>query len=153
VLETRENIWNFAGWRVIPTNLGWRKNGSNVMGRGLAAQAAARYPSLSQQYGEECRRLASQNEDGLSPYHEYQLIMFPVKPLVSAQPHMSWNQSASYGLIEANLQRLQEMLMLKDHSRIAVPLVGCGNGNLEPKRVKPLMYEALDDRFMLYIPA
>ena len=30
---------------VIPTNIGWKTNGHNVMGAGLALQAKTRYPS------------------------------------------------------------------------------------------------------------
>ena len=40
---------------VIPTNAGWKSDGNNVMGRGLAKQASEKFKDLSLMYGQYCK--------------------------------------------------------------------------------------------------
>lgn len=46
------DLWTVeAAWRIIPTNLNVRYDGTAVMGAGVALQAAQRYPRLSEDLG------------------------------------------------------------------------------------------------------
>ena len=156
MIETRGDIWDYACLKVVPTNIGWRKDGSNVMGRGVAQQAARRYPGLAAWYGRECQRmLQSAHRDyntgeptwGLRGYRD--LILFPVKPLNFDAPWLSWRQRASLELIRYHTEMLAESMRLAPEP-IALPLVGCGNGGLPPSEVlRVLRWHLEDDRFIL----
>ena len=48
------DIWNVEpkdAWIVVPTNVGWKRDGSNVMGAGLAKQARLKFKQLPYDYG------------------------------------------------------------------------------------------------------
>lgn len=131
--EATGNIWDWAakGYLiVIPTNIGWTKReGYNVMGRGLAHQAAQRYPGLDAWYGHWCRSLGAAT--GLTRYES--LLLFPVKPLRDP-PWLSWQQRASLELIERSAEQLAQRI-----EPVVLPLVGCGNGGLKPEAVLPIL--------------
>ena len=139
------NIWDASAdvAIVIPTNVGWKHNGENVMGRGVARQAATRYWALAEGYGYWCKaegdRLYERVEgDGR------RLICFPVKPL-ALNPSMSWQQPADLHLLERSAVALAAL----SHRSVWLPLVGCGNGGLNPADVLPILERLLDDRFTL----
>jgi hypothetical protein len=146
------NIWIHLGVRkvVVPTNIGWKKTGANVMGAGLAKQAAEVIDKkLPLWYGEQCQRYGAD-----TPVLEYELglVMFPVKPLNELAPHLSWKQRASLKLIERSTIQLAEMYSgIK--REIAIPMVGCGNGGLDPSDVRPILAKHLDDKFLLVLEA
>lgn len=133
--------------KVVPVNLGWKKNGENVMGRGVAKQAMKRYPSLPDWYGWRCEGMASR---GIVEIHRYyDLLMFPVKPLFKTAPWLSWQRSADLDLVEESAKLLAFMCR---GERIALPLVGCGNGGLDPAQVLPVLFKHLvGDRFTLVL--
>ena len=153
-ISTAHGIWSFLPTHaiVIPTNAGWRADGSNVTGAGLAKQAAERFPDLPAWYGLVCRR--EQRLDRVPPPALHwprdaagpALVLVAVKPCDLTQPHLSWDQPARLELVERGLFGLQQMT---ETPRVAVPLLGCGNGGLDPRVVLPLMRRLLDDRFLL----
>ncbi len=147
------NLFDYATshWLVITTNLGWNKRGENVMGAGLALQAKTRYPDLPRLYGEFCQHRRVQ----LAFFPQYRLIMFPTKTLNPDEPHLSWKQNSSLGLIEQCLPELQRFAENPPDAPapIMVPLLGCSNGGLDPKVVVPLMERYLvSDKFTLIRP-
>lgn len=149
--ETYGDIWRFhpQGWVVIPTNIGWRtRDGSNVMGAGLARQASVRFPQLAMLYGGLCKHHGALTPSLAMP--DDRVVMFPVKPLNRAAPHLSWQQGASLHLIRRSAQELAEIEPTLAGDVIAVPWVGCGNGGLSTRDVYPILWDALrSDRFVL----
>lgn len=145
------NLWIHYGVSlekvVIPTNIGWKTNGKNVMGAGLAKVAAEVLdPDLPGWYGGFCKIHEENTPVVESPKG---MILFPVKPLNKSAPHMSWKQPADLKLIERSTIELAELgKKLKDH-RIFVPTVGCGNGGLEISDVRPILEKHLSDQFTL----
>jgi hypothetical protein len=143
------DIWDLKFdryWRVVPTNLGWRHDGRNVMGAGVAKQAAQRFPDLSAWYGKVCQGMA-RTVIFLASYEPGKLIMFPVKPLDMIQPHLSWRQGASLDLIDEML-----VLLADETEQVILPLVGCGNGGLSPELVRPRIEKLLAaDNFTLVL--
>lgn len=146
------SLWSLSrplDYLVIPTNIGWRKDGTAVMGAGLARQAAQRYEELELWYGDQClrhgpgtpvlfhrpRAAASRN-----------LVLFPVKPCKELHPWLSWDQPASLALIERSTEQLADAVysgvVPKTH-RVFMPLVGCGNGKLEEAQVLPVLEKHL----------
>jgi hypothetical protein len=156
------DIWEFwerGFYAVIPTNCGWSKSGSAVMGAGLAKDAVRKFPGLAADYGRILQNQARNNEVArLAIYPEQRLIMFPVKKLDVAQPGLSWRLDASLTLIEQSCNRLRQFADgngwaddfdglgstdikykgLPD-GPIALPLIGCGNGKLKAANVIPII--------------
>lgn len=156
------DVWQLANELdtiVIPTNEGWKRNGQNVMGRGLAAQAAKRWPNLPAIYGEFCQKNLGErslfwvhlpkNKKGKTTYRRWcdSLILFAVKPLDEKQPHLTWMRPASLEKIEKGLIELEAFVHTPEFTQrpeaekrhIYVPYLGCGNGGLATKDVEPLL--------------
>jgi hypothetical protein len=146
------DLWDYEKTHllVIPTNVGWTATGANVMGRGLAKQAADKYPDFPVWYGKVCRQFGS-----LTPVFRYPkapLIAFPVKPLNIKSPWLSWKSGASLKLIESSAEALKLSAVELGWERVAVSLVGCGNGGLEMSEVRPILDRHLSDgRFVLVL--
>lgn len=150
IKSERGSIWAYEKTHalVIPTNIGWRaKDQANVMGRGLALQAAQKYPEFQLWFGRECAARGAQTP--VLAYPDAPLIAFPVKPLNAAAPWLSWKNKADLKLIERSAQQLAE---LKVDRPVAVSMVGCGNGGLEMGEVRPILDQYLSaDRFTLVL--
>lgn len=158
--EVKGNIWQFLPAPiVIPTNQGWKKDSTNVMGKGLARQAAERYPSLPLLLGTYCKeRKFYATTWPVEVYShvtgEVQLLLcFPTKPLMPQAPQFSWHGKASVALVKKSLATLALLAStdprLIREEAIYLPLVGCGEGELEEETVLPLLQEALSDKFVL----
>ena len=160
------DIWDFVGRApiVVPTNIGWTKAGNNVMGRGVAMQAAQRFPDLPEWYGRFCKAHGARTpvafkafgstlrSSAIIPWTWADLILFPVKPLNEEHPWLSWQSRASLSLIERSLQELVDLIpKWPDPVKIVLPLVGCGNGGLSLGEVLPLLdkYLAPTNKFVL----
>ena len=150
-MQTRQiNIWTLLGTHqiCIPTNIGWRKDGTNVMGTGLAFQAAQKYPALALWYGRRCQDMGS--DVGLQYYETGKLILFPTKPLHTGAPWLSWQGMSSPSLIEKGLKQLVAFSNDRDRTPVALPMLGCGAGGLSTKIVLKLLERYLhEDRFVL----
>ena len=128
---------------VIPTNAGWTKDGRNVMGAGLAKEAkevcenGAHIVDLAALYGGLCRTGSSRVY--LEPLR---LILVPSKPLLRDKPWLSWRQPSDGWTIKESLEWLVEH---RDVFRecVGVPLLGAGNGRLDPVFVKGLIEASL----------
>lgn len=139
-------------WVVIPTNIGWKKDGSNPMGAGIAAVAAAMYEELAGWYGARCKKYG--RDTAVCPFYDGHLILFPTKPLVSLrQPQISWQHPATLELVARSVTQLQKLGEILTERKvilgeIGLPLVGCGAGKLQRADVVPIL-KRLDDRFVL----
>jgi len=133
---------------VIPTNIGWKAaDGMNIMGRGLALQAARKYPYVALWYGLQCMKKGAASPVLIYPHGP--LILFPVKPLNAEKPWLSWRNKADLGLIERSAR---ELAGLQTDKPVAVSMVGCGNGGLEMSQVRPILDKHLsDERFTLIL--
>jgi hypothetical protein len=150
--ERAEIIWlNERAEIIIPTNQGWRADGTNVMGAGLAKQAVDRYPGIDQWYGAWCRD--HRDESCVVRHPVAPLIFFPTKPLNPEAPHLSWQSPATVETVTRSLRdlaRLPPLAGWPGGGLIALPLVGCGLGGLPEATVLPLLHEWLtSDRFVL----
>jgi hypothetical protein len=122
------DLWSFYDqgyYVVVPTNRATRRDGAAIMGRGVAQQAVQRFPKLPQWYGAELR-----SGTYFKIFHEQRLVMFPVKN--------DWREQADLELIKSSCIALRAEA-LRTGFRAALPLVGCGFGELSEEQVIPLL--------------
>lgn len=135
--EVKRNIWDLydsyvkekmAKAIVIPTNGTVKKDGCAVMGAGLAYDAKKRWPDFPKKLGHSLQIYGNVP----MPFDEYKIITFPVKH--------NWWEKADIGLIELSARTLRDMTDNRImFSCIFLPHVGCGNGKLNWKDVKPIL--------------
>lgn len=154
------DIWNYhkrqvlnkKSYIIIPTNLGFKKDGNNVMGRGLAYQCATKYPEIPKIYGEFCKnRIKNDIKKQLLVLNDYRLIMFPTKKIILEAPHLSWKQFSDTETIEKSLIELVNLQEFKDGHIMYVPLVGAGNGGLDKQSIINLLKKYLSNKLNVYI--
>ena len=135
------NIWDY--WQnncfiIIPTNGFVKKDGSLVMGKGLALQAKNTIHNIEYLLGKSIKTEGNK----IFILKEARTITFPVK--------YNWWEKADLNLIEKSAQELKKLA--DNCSRflpIYLPKVGCGNGKLNWKDVEPILDKYLDERFIV----
>lgn len=131
------DLWNQPGWIVVPTNLTTNVHGMAIMGRGVAVQATNKFPLLKKIYG---KYLQDEILSGVM-FYAGRIICVPVKK--------HWIDKADVTLIKKSLNIL--ISLLKEDEKVALPLVGCGFGELTQQEVLPILEEMLDNRFTLVL--
>lgn len=139
--EIQGNLWTWAQdapntYIVITTNGTVKRDGCCVMGRGVAKQAAVRFPGLPAFLGEKISTHG--NHVHVLPGN---LISFPVK--------FHWAEEANILLINRSVVELVDTADLIHATHIYMPRPGCGNGGLTWDVVRPLLVDKLDDRFTI----
>lgn len=140
--EIEGDIWkqhSFGRWIVITTNGAVRKDGACVMGRGVAKQAADRFPNLPYRLGKAIKDSGNR----VYVFDDLNIITFPVKH--------HWQEKADIILIETSLKQLLEWsnTPVRKHGKFFIVRAGVGNGKLSWETVKPLFEQYLDDRFVV----
>lgn len=137
MFETVGDIWEHADRGaiiVITTNGSLTRDGRAVLGRGVARQAALRFPGLAEKLG---RLLAEQGR------HVFDLgsgiVSFPVEETAWSQPDLR--------IIARSAEELRQLADRSGWQRVVVPRPGCGGGGLAWKDVQPLLAPWLDERF------
>lgn len=139
MLEIKGNIWDYhngANWVVVPTNGFVRKDGTCVMGRGVAAQCASKFPAIPGMLGTSIKNSGNKVYCYGSPYR---IFSFPVKH--------NWWEEAEPKLISKSVEELLFWVKEWGLDTVYLPQVGCGNGQLAWVDVRPLLIKKLDDRF------
>lgn len=123
---TGTDLWRYpADVIIITTNGTVKKDGCAVMGRGIARQAADRFPTLPRMLGQEIARRGNR----VHTFPHFNLITFPVK--------WNWADPANLDLIRTSVRQLRPLLRADRTYAMVRP--GCGNGRLMWARVRPLM--------------
>ena len=117
-------------------------NTVGVMGKGIALQFKQAYPDNFRAYEAACRRGEVRLgrmfvvETGLLDQSRL-IINFPTKK--------HWRARSKLSDIKAGLADLRRVISDYQVTSIAVPPLGCGNGGLDWRDVRPLTVEALGD--------
>lgn len=116
-------------------------NTVGVMGKGLALQFKKEFPHNFSIYQKACLEkqlrigaLLTVNDVSLHMGRRI-IINFPTKT--------HWRLPAEYGYIQHGLNALKELIIVRDIKSIAIPPLGCGNGGLNWRNVRPLICETL----------
>lgn len=137
-----------ANCLVCTTNCIVKKDGCLTMGKGIAAEFKKRYPSIDKHWGRDQLIWNRKNCGDIKPkVHLYQvedltIIGFPTK--------INWRDNSSIKLITSMLLELKMYFRMPIyyHSKCLIPKLGCSNGGLEWKDVRPVMEEYLGDNFV-----
>jgi len=120
-----------------------------IMGKGIALEFKERFPEMFDDYVRRCER----KEVRLGVPYLYktlfppQIINFPTKD--------HWKSVSRLADIERGLQHLVSHYREWEVTSLAIPPLGCGNGQLEWKTVGPLIYRysnQMDIPIDLYAP-
>lgn len=138
MVETVGDVWIYAATSVIAitTNGSITLDGRAVFGRGVARQAANRFPGLAEIMGRSLK--ANGN-------HVFDLgcgiVTFPVEETPWSLPDLRIISRSAH-----------ELRLLADRSgwqRVVVPRPGCGGGGLVWSEVRPVLSPLFDDRFLV----
>ena len=132
--EIQGNIWNWhdaGAYIVVPTNGYVKKNGECVMGRGIARQAAIKFPNLPKELG----RAIMHTGNRVYVFDGLRIITFPVKH--------NWWERADPELIEKSANELRDGIYIALDELVVMPRVGCGNGRLSWTVVRPILERCL----------
>lgn len=169
------NIWQFANSSVIgiPTNGYLTRNGTGVLGRGLALQAKQRYPDIAYQFGYHLMRHG--HCVGWMLRMPIKLLSIPVKPCnvkietiedqnkilpsVAFQYPVGstvpgFHAKAQPEIIERSLIELIAFMGKENIPSVHIPLLGCGNGGLDAEKDLFPIFERvpLPDTITLVVP-
>jgi O-acetyl-ADP-ribose deacetylase (regulator of RNase III) len=107
-----------------------------IMGKGIALAFKRRYPEMFKDYVQRCHAGAVRlGEPYPFPASDHLIVNFPTKD--------HWRSVSRLEDIERGLRYLREHLQEWGITAIAVPPLGCGNGQLEWSVVGPTLYRHL----------
>lgn len=143
--EVKGDLWDYhaAGyWIGIATNGVVNSKGEAVMGRGIAEQAALKFPSIKKRLGDAIKI----NGNTLLIFRSLRLYTFPVKH--------DWREDANLDLIAASCYQLLGFLNNQESrglggTEAAISRPGCGNGRLDWEVVRPIIEPILGDRVLI----
>jgi len=127
----------------ITTNGFVKKNGSGVMGAGVAKQAREKFKGIEsdlgnavKQNGNVCQIIKTiQNINGT-----IWILAFPTKH--------NWWEKSNLELIEKSTKELVALTDKMQWNKVVLPRPGCNNGQRKwLSEVKPILKKYLDDRF------
>lgn len=137
MIEQIGDLWEAhkdGNWVAVTTNGDLRKDGENVMGKGIALQAKQRFPDLPKRIGAGI----AANGNHVQVFEDIKVISFPTK--------YSWRYHSSLLLIKQSAEELSQLDLL---GQVYMPRPGCGEGRLYWPDVRPIIKPILDDRFVI----
>lgn len=152
MIQMKGDLWELGrGFAVcITTNGAIRKDRACVMGRGVALEAAQRWPAIPFKLGELILKNGNITQiiddvETLTPQQsKYRLIALPTKH--------HWREESDLVLIEKSLIALVQLANRYGLYSVFLPRPGCGNGGrLWENEVEPIMlrYLSNDNRFIV----
>lgn len=148
----------------ITTNGFVKSNGDAVMGKGIAKQIQDYIPNIPSLLGKSLYTKGNHTVILVQEENKPIVISLPVKPsgaistgdnVVKHMKHQfpvgkwtcGWACKADLNIIERSIQELVELVNQTDWTKVLLPRVGCGAGELNYEDVKPILNKYLDKRF------
>lgn len=133
VYEGLGNVFNAPQQTLVVT-----VNCIGVMGKGIALYAKKAVPGLYERYVGFCRgKQFGINSLMVYPHGDKKILLFPTK--------FDWRNPSKLEWIEANLIKLAGCYRERGITSIALPPLGCANGQLKWQDVRALIIEHLGD--------
>ena len=138
MIEHCGDIWEHVGQGVIAvtTSGSVTRKGKAVMTRGVASQAARRFPDLPEALG----LLLQSSGNHVHPLGNG-IVSFPVEASAWEWPDLR--------LISRSARELRQLADREGWEKVLVPRPGCGGGGLDWREVRPLLEEHFDARFVI----
>ena len=139
------DIWTSlenTDWLVITTNSYIKKDGTLVMGAGIAKQANDKYPIIKKIFGDDITRSCGH-------LGKYYILYW--KKIVALQTKVHFKDKSDIELIKESINRLQ-LFINKNPSRSIVNMVfpGIGYGGLNQKDVYEYCLKNLPDNYIVW---
>jgi O-acetyl-ADP-ribose deacetylase (regulator of RNase III) len=118
-------------------------NTVGIMGKGIALMFKEAFPANFREYEAACRR--GDVRTGRMFVTERPAMMGPPRWIINFPTKEHWRGKTRLEWIEAGLEDLRKVIVEKKIASIALPPLGCGNGGLEWRVVRPVIERALAD--------
>lgn len=144
----RGDLWQLHAvglWVVDPTNAFVKRDGRNVMGRGISLQASTRLGGLDAWYGARLLAEVRPGRPAGEPVRPADLqapalVIDEERRLLLTVVKYNWWERADLDLIAGGLGEISIWLLAHPDQKIALPRLGCGNGKRDwESEVKPLV--------------
>jgi O-acetyl-ADP-ribose deacetylase (regulator of RNase III) len=107
-------------------------NTVGVMGKGIAAEFKRRYPDMYDAYRRYCK-------EGALSVGKLLLYRSPNKWVLNFPTKEDWRRPSKVEWIESGLKKFVATYTDQGITSVSFPMLGCGNGQLDWKDVKPVM--------------
>lgn len=129
-------------------------NTEGVMGKGIALQFKIKFPAMYAAYNRACKN----GEVFPGKMHVFELPgQSAPKFIINFPTKRRWRSPSKLEDIETGLEALASEIRQREIKSIAVPALGCGNGGLDWKDIRPKIERALGNiggaRVLLYRPS
>jgi O-acetyl-ADP-ribose deacetylase (regulator of RNase III) len=118
-------------------------NTVGIMGKGIALMFKDAFPANFREYEAACKR--SEVRIGTMFVTERPAMMGAPRWIINFPTKQHWRGNARLEWIESGLQDLRAVILKKQIRSIALPPLGCGNGGLDWREVRPVIERALGD--------
>lgn len=125
---------------VVTTNAMTRKDGTAVMGGGIARQAAELMPDLPRELGLLLR------QEGNQPY----IINGRSHTVVTMPTKQDWRDPSPMELVVSSAKRVAELAYVYRWDKVHAPQPGCGLGGLDWEEVKQELAGIWNDKFIVW---
>jgi len=127
----------------VTTNSVIKRDGTAVMGAGVAKSFALKYPMLPKALADNIKTYGNVTNYLPTPVtQKAQILSLPTKA--------HWKNNSDIKLIEQSLKRLVEITDKENYKYVLLVRPGCSNGGLNWETdVKPLCKKLLNDRFYI----
>ena len=135
------NLWNFhsLGPVCITTNGIIKKDGTLVMGAGIALQAKQRFPDVPGILAD------------MVLTHGNRAFYLPVQNIFSFPTKDHWREKSDINLIAQSCHDIVDITNQMGFTEVFLPKPGCANGQLDWMAVEIVIAHILDDRFTAVI--
>lgn len=149
--HTKDNDYNAY---VCTTNTVLKKDGSLVMGAGIAKEFANLYKSIPKKWGREIQIREEFNREKshiivtpMSYYVEKNIYVYGINFMVAFPTKHHWKDPSDINLIIKSSKGLKYFADCMGWSKVLMTRPGCGCGGLNWSDVKREIEPYLDDRF------
>lgn len=144
-LNSGEDFWDLIhkfDALLVTTNGIVKKDGTLVMGAGIARQFADRYPTVPRTLGDWVTKLG--NEPCCIHGKNRAIISMPTKE--------HWKLDSKYDLIESSAHAVNDIISKWGFKRVLSTRPGCGMGKLQWSDVKNILGDIWDDKYTVLGP-
>lgn len=150
MIEVAQDFWleaESAKVIVCTINTQRRKDGTLVMGAGIAKEFAEHFNWLPDCWGS---RTAHLNEQRTYPFFEMREPWNSDPHIIGIHTKLHWRDRSPFNLVERSIKQLFILVESLNLHAIVMTRPGCGHGGLHwEKQVRPLCESVLDDRFTI----